>query len=590
MFGMKAGAGAARILRRLLCLVLVLALWAGSACADIFIDQEKPEGWEDQYLLRIYALYSLDCDAYVLECDGETMILDGGKNASYLTEFLEQQGISHVEMIVNSHPHDDHIDAVYNAIKNGKLTADVFYSPFRENYSDASDTFQKRTVRLLAQKGIVYRQLFSGDEFQLGGARIKVYHFDGQTKKPNGGSMMINDMSGVFRICFGSASILFTADIGGTIQQMLAQEYGKKELKSDIMTAPHHGKNAMNGDLLQTVSPKLAIITGKVSRVKDCQTQLEQNEIAWKVTSWGNITLETDGRDWYVNQEDKFGELKNGRSSRKGSRNRSRRKRSEDPFTSFFSSGVCKGSRPAAVEPDDFPVEVFRHVQQPHRRFSHLLRRGNIPCGNLGNDFRGFFFRKVRVHTGVHDPGRQGVYLDMRRRQLPGQRPGKGVHRALRSAVGHLAGSAANPPYRGDVQDFAALRADHVRHKGVASVVKRGEVGPHHRVPFLRAHVRQQSGPGDGGVVDQHVHRAEIPAQGFHEGKIPRVAGNGDTKKIPRRGNKAGGLFQRGGVRAAGQYNFAVLSGTGACQRQRPADAPGGAGDQKGAHISIRTR
>ena len=310
MFGMKAGAGAARILRRLLCLVLVLALWAGSACADIFIDQEKPEGWEDQYLLRIYALYSLDCDAYVLECDGETMILDGGKNASYLTEFLEQQGISHVEMIVNSHPHDDHIDAVYNAIKNGKLTADVFYSPFRENYSDASDTFQKRTVRLLAQKGIVYRQLFSGDEFQLGGARIKVYHFDGQTKKPNGGSMMINDMSGVFRICFGSASILFTADIGGTIQQMLAQEYGKEELKSDIMTAPHHGKNAMNGDLLQTVSPKLAIITGKVSRVKDCQTQLEQNEIAWKVTSWGNITLETDGRDWYVNQEDKFGELK----------------------------------------------------------------------------------------------------------------------------------------------------------------------------------------------------------------------------------------------------------------------------------------
>lgn len=310
MFGTKTCRKAVRGFRGILCLMLILVLGAASACADVYIDQEKPEGWEDQYLLRIYALYSLDCDAYVLECDGETMILDGGKNASYLTAFLAEYGISHVDMIFNSHPHDDHIDAVYNAIRNGKLTTDVFYSPFRENYSDASDTFQKRTVRLLAEKGIIYRQIFSGDEFQLGGARIKVYHYDGQTKKPNGGSMMINDMSGIFRICFGNTSILFTADIGGTIQQMLAQDYGKEELKSDIMTAPHHGKNAMNGELLQTVSPKLTIITGKVSRVRDCQNQMEQNNVAWKVTSWGNIVMETDGKDWYVNQEDKFGELK----------------------------------------------------------------------------------------------------------------------------------------------------------------------------------------------------------------------------------------------------------------------------------------
>ena len=293
----------------ILCFVLALVL-AGGAMGDVYIDQEKPEGWEDQYLLRIYALYSLDCDAYVLECDGETMILDGGKNASYLTEFLAAHDISHVDMIFNSHPHDDHVDAVYNAIRTGKLTTDVFYSPFRENYDDAVDTFQKRTVKLLNEKGIPYRQIFSGDEFQLGGARIKVYHYDGQTKKPNGGSMMINDMSGIFWIRFGNASILFTADIGGTIQQMLAQEYGKEGLKSDIMTAPHHGKNAMNGELLAAVSPKLTIITGKVARVGACQKQMEQNGVTWKVTSWGNITMETDGKDWYVNQEDKFGELK----------------------------------------------------------------------------------------------------------------------------------------------------------------------------------------------------------------------------------------------------------------------------------------
>ena len=285
----------------ILCFILALAL-AGGAAGDVYIEQEKPEGWEDQYLLRITALYSLDCDAYVLECDGETMILDGGKNAGYLTDYLTERGITHVDMIFNTHPHDDHIDAVYHAIRNEKLTTDVFYSPFRENYTDAADTFQQRTVKLLEKKGIPFRQVFNGDEFQLGGARIKVYHYNGETKKPTGGSMMINDMCAILWVRFGNAAMLFTADIGGTIQQMLAQEYGKEGLKSDIMTAPHHGKNAMNGELLDTVNPKLGIITGKVDRTRDSVKQMNRRDLAWKRTSYGNVVMETDGKDWYVNQ------------------------------------------------------------------------------------------------------------------------------------------------------------------------------------------------------------------------------------------------------------------------------------------------
>ena len=298
MFGMRVG----KKLRGLFSLMIAVILAAGAAGADVYIEQEKPEDWEERYLLRIYALYSLDCDAFVLECDGETMVLDGGKNENSLVPFLEEHNLQHPDMIFNSHPHDDHIDAVYNAIRHDRLTTDVFYSPFRENYSDAADTFHQRTVKVLAEKGIPYRQVFNGDELALGGARMKVYRYDGTTKKPNGGSMTINDMSAVLRVRFGDASILLTADIGGTIQQMLAKDYGP-ELKSDILKAPHHGKNAVNGDLLRAVSPKLTVITGKVERTQACMKQLNWAGMAWKRTSYGNILMETDGKDWYINQE-----------------------------------------------------------------------------------------------------------------------------------------------------------------------------------------------------------------------------------------------------------------------------------------------
>lgn len=298
-------------LRGLLCAVLALAS-AGVACAEVYIDQEKPEGWEERELLRIYALYAYDCDSFVVECGGETMLIDGGNKPKEqeLADFLAEHGMEHLDIIFSTHPHDDHIEAVYNALMHSKITADIFISAFRENYIAYDNLeFQKKTVRVLKEKEIPFRQMLNGEELALGGAQMILYRFDPGTKKTDGRSLTVNDMSGVLWIRFGESAILMTADIGGTIQKMLAEKYGPEGLKSDILKAPHHGKNAVNGELLRTVDPKLTIITGKVARTEDCRIQMETNGIEWKRTSYGTIVMETDGKDWYVNQEDKFGEL-----------------------------------------------------------------------------------------------------------------------------------------------------------------------------------------------------------------------------------------------------------------------------------------
>ena len=291
--------------RRFLCVLAVLLMTAGAACtayAEVYIEKEKPEDWEERDLLRIYALYALDCDSFVLECGGQVMVLDGGNSPKEkdLTDFLKEHGWDHPDMIFNSHPHDDHIEALTNAIRHGGITTDVFISPFREDYSYR---FQKSAVKALREKEIPYRQIFNGEELTLGGARMVMYRYDGDTKKPDGASMTMNDMSGVLWVRFGDAAILLTADIGGTVQKMMAEQYGSEGLKSDILKAPHHGKNAVNGDLLRTVDPKLVIITGKVARTEDCLRQMNREKIPWKRTSYGTILMETDGKDWYVNQE-----------------------------------------------------------------------------------------------------------------------------------------------------------------------------------------------------------------------------------------------------------------------------------------------
>lgn len=304
------------IRQTVLMLALILVLAAGAASGEVYIDQEKPEDWESRDLLRIWALYALDCDSFVVECGGETMLIDGGNRPKEadLTAFLKEHGWQHLNIIYNSHPHDDHIEAQYNALMHGNITADVFISPFQEDYR-ANDRleFHKKTMKVLTEKGIPFRQLLDKEELTLGGAKMVQYRYGKETKKPGGGSMTMNDLSGVLRICFGDASILLTADIGGTIQEMMAKEYGAEVLKSDILKAPHHGKNAVNAELLRTVDPKLVLVTGKVARTKACVNQIKKAGIPCKLTSYGTILMETDGKDWYVNQEDKWGELEKQR-------------------------------------------------------------------------------------------------------------------------------------------------------------------------------------------------------------------------------------------------------------------------------------
>ena len=309
-----------KLIRGTVCLLVLLAVLACTACAEVYIDQEKPEDWEERDLLRIYALYAYDCDSFVLECGGQYMLIDGGNRPKEqdLADFLEAHGMQHLDIIFNTHPHDDHAEAIYNALMHDKITADVFISPFPENYIAYDNLeFHKKIVKVLQEKEIPFRQMFSGEELTLGGARLVLYRYDGKTKKPDGGSMTLNDMSGVLWVRYGDSAILLTADVGGMIQYMLAQDYGTEGLKSDILKAPHHGINAVNAEFLKTVDPKLVIITGRVAKTDACIRQMNRQEIAWKRTSYGTVVMETDGKDWYVNQEYRSEEIKKQEKSEK---------------------------------------------------------------------------------------------------------------------------------------------------------------------------------------------------------------------------------------------------------------------------------
>ena len=208
---------------------LLLPVLLGLCCfcrasAEVFLNAEKPADWEERDLLKVVFPEEATDEAILVQCGGKTMLVDGGTGPYWprYLPWLESQGITHVEIMYNSHPHYDHLECQMRLIQHG-LTADVFLSPFPEGYRNV---LQKKVVPVLKEYGIPYQQLMPDEPFDFGGAQVVMYRWP-EGKDPN-------SLSGTLFITFGDAKILIPADADGRAQHYLTKHYGEEGLKCDI--------------------------------------------------------------------------------------------------------------------------------------------------------------------------------------------------------------------------------------------------------------------------------------------------------------------------------------------------------------------
>ena len=63
---------------RKLIVFLAALLFLLPASAEIYIDQEPPSDWASRDLLRLTVFPAFQNDVFLMECGGESMLIDGG--------------------------------------------------------------------------------------------------------------------------------------------------------------------------------------------------------------------------------------------------------------------------------------------------------------------------------------------------------------------------------------------------------------------------------------------------------------------------------------------------------------------------------
>jgi competence protein ComEC len=239
--------------------ILILVLLAAAIAVWWFAWQELSGG------LTITVLDVGQGDSILVQAPGgRTMLVDGGGRAGeetrgydvgreVVTPALMTRGVGRIDVLVITHPHDDHIGglkAVLEAVPVG-MVLDPMLPIESRDYEELRESIRKHRIA-------VYRAT-AGQRINLGEG-IYADVLNPPDPRLHGTRDEVNDNSVVMRLVDGGESVLLAADIDRAAAERLARL--GDAIQSTILKVPHHGSaDSAAPEFLEAVRPQVAVIS-----------------------------------------------------------------------------------------------------------------------------------------------------------------------------------------------------------------------------------------------------------------------------------------------------------------------------------------
>ena len=241
----------------------------------------------------IVAVYFFDVgqgDSIFIDTNSKDVLIDGGPRSAGLTvlNYLSELNISHVDIVVATHPDADHIGGLITVLNSSIQVDMVLYN----NQTSTTKTYQE-FISLAGDKMVVAER---------GQVYVLDYNVNFTVLNPTQPLEFsdTNDNSIVLRLQVENISFLFTGDATFETEENMMN--AGLNLKSQVLKVAHHGsKHSTSTEFIQAVKPIYAVISvgenpyGHPSP-ETIQRLLNEDVTVYNTQVSGTIVMSTDGQ------------------------------------------------------------------------------------------------------------------------------------------------------------------------------------------------------------------------------------------------------------------------------------------------------
>lgn len=245
-----------------------------------------------QNQLKVHFIDVGQADSILIQTpEGKAMLIDAGNNddGDLVVSYLKSQGVKKIDVLVGTHPHEDHIGGMDNVIYSfdiGKIYMPKAASTTR-TYEDLLTAIKSKNLKVSTAKAGIAIDIDPKVKIEMLAPNSEAYDD-------------LNNYSAVIKLTYGKTAFLFEGDAESSSEkEMLEKGY---ELKADVLKIGHHGSSSSTTpEFLSAVSPKYAIISvGKNNDyghpAKATMDKLKAANIAvYRTDECGTIIAASDG-------------------------------------------------------------------------------------------------------------------------------------------------------------------------------------------------------------------------------------------------------------------------------------------------------
>jgi len=263
--------------------------------------------------LKVHFIDVGQADSIFIDYGDYDILIDAGNNndGSLVVEYLRQLNTDDIEIMIATHPHEDHIGGIDDVLKafDVEMIIDSGYAATTKTYEDylnAAAIEKQKGAKLLKDdnlkyeiaEGIYFEIIEAGDDFKD-----------------------TNDYSVISRLVAGEIEFLFTGDAEKVVESRLLN----RNIQSDVLKVGHHGSSSSTSvEFLKKVNSSYGVISvGKdnsyghpnadiLSRLKSAGVEVFRTDIQ------GSIVAATDGKTVNFNKSPVKVEIANNNTTSNG--------------------------------------------------------------------------------------------------------------------------------------------------------------------------------------------------------------------------------------------------------------------------------